>query len=719
MPLLPQRRHRKASPQPNPSGVVDASDININSPAVAAASATPHKQTPPPISAGIRSYLATVRRRWISGSYDTTLDPSAASPSFNTLLPTTFSTASPSRPHKQRGHSSGAMGPSPSAMTCNNFLMGGHYYPGKDKKRRHMRRRTLWYRTFCSSPWRKVCSFLVMAYVLIWHVLVPTTVWLLEVGQRLSSDNPSTGASFLTKSDRLLTSGGWLLYDKTLLIPDSLEEEQARVIQIASQRAHTSTKQRKKRLRLLDQIAPEFFHRNDPQDKSQRRQQQQQQNIVTNNNNNNNNNSEERPKQFTGDAAKHHPTNRTRVVEDYHSEKRKRITQSLRRVVTIDHAPFRTIRTMNSLAANHSGCSRVPKPTSDFDWMTTLVIQTSADRLWIVNETCARWNDPIVAVVFVSSAKPELTTRQLGIIQEFFTKTEKSCPHLEVVQYMATSQESKIDQYPVNRLRNIGLDHVRTSHVMVMDVDFVPSKDLDQTIRSALKQQEAVRTKYPDLKLASQERQAIVVPAFERQPPRPCETEKECATYLQTNSSFLPKTFEELHKCNATQDCIVFQSKVNWDGHYSTRSQAWLERKWFHHDDDGEKRDLKSVQCFHSFRYEPYVVLRWCPAISAASGSSGDLTPVAPYYDERFYGYGKNKIELISHLRMSGYQFAILPEGFIIHNPHPESRVKETWNDREGSDLHSKMDKLYPEFLKELVAMYEPTATSTVKLCQK
>jgi hypothetical protein len=92
---------------------------------------------------------------------------------------------------------------------------------------------------------------------------------------------------------------------------------------------------------------------------------------------------------------------------------------------------------------------------------------------------------------------------------------------------------------------------------------------------------------------------------------------------------------------------------------------------------------------------------------------------VAPYYDERFHGYGKNKIELVSHLRKSGYHFAILPEGFIVHNPHPESTVKETWNDRDGSDLHSSMDQLYSSYLKELDAKYKDIHNSTVKLCKR
>jgi len=77
-----------------------------------------------------------------------------------------------------------------------------------------------------------------------------------------------------------------------------------------------------------------------------------------------------------------------------------------------------------------------------------------------------------------------------------------------------------------------------------------------------------------------------------------------------------------------------------------------------------------------------------------------------PYYDERFHGYGKNKIEYIAHLRFLHYEFRILPEGFIVHHPHPDSESKRVWNNVEEEDLHLEMDELYPKFLRELVKRY-------------
>ena len=48
-------------------------------------------------------------------------------------------------------------------------------------------------------------------------------------------------------------------------------------------------------------------------------------------------------------------------------------------------------------------------------------------------------------------------------------------------------------------------------------------------------------------------------------------------------------------------------------------------------------------------------------------------------YDERFTGYGKNKIELVMRLRASGWTFFVLPRAFAVHVPHPTSAAHAHW----------------------------------------
>jgi hypothetical protein len=215
-----------------------------------------------------------------------------------------------------------------------------------------------------------------------------------------------------------------------------------------------------------------------------------------------------------------------------------------------------------------TNCGGCPSQTSEEEWKTTLGTQFLIDRLWILKETCAQWKIPIVAVVFVPS---DMTPGQRNTFRSF---SAVACPHLQLIQCIGTAEESKTDHCPVNRLRNVGLDAVKnTSHIVVADADFVPSKDLDETVRTSLKQ---LHSCAPG---EGKNHHAVIVPAFERKPPTPCESESQCAQHLQTNSSSIPHSFEELGKCVGSKDCIVFQSDNNWEGHHLTNSGDWPQKK--------------------------------------------------------------------------------------------------------------------------------------------
>ena len=271
-----------------------------------------------------------------------------------------------------------------------------------------------------------------------------------------------------------------------------------------------------------------------------------------------------------------------------------------------------------------------------------------------------------------------------------------------------------------------------------MDADFVPSSDLHTTIGDVLNARLQMEQMEDSDVLNNSNRDAIIVPAFERKPPEPCSTIEDCRKYIKDDSGFIPQSIEELRDCSwgSKKECIVFQSDNNWEGHHTTHSDQWLKGDWY---DDGDyraaegkqrrrekldlSRKIKTVQCFDSYRYEPWVVLRWCPSSTSKKANGGATRdnvhrPVAPYFDERFYGYGKNKIEIISHLRFLGYAFSVLPMSFIIHQPHPESEHKAVWKDVQHEDLHIDMDELYPKFLRELARKYDG-GKNGVPTCKK
>ena len=72
----------------------------------------------------------------------------------------------------------------------------------------------------------------------------------------------------------------------------------------------------------------------------------------------------------------------------------------------------------------------------------------------------------------------------------------------------------------------------------------------------------------------------------------------------------------------------------------------------------------------------------------------------------------------ISHLRYTGIQFSVIPQSFAVHHPHPESSVKQVWNDRKKNKLHGKMDKLYLKYIDELEDEYSDVE-GVVPQCSK
>jgi hypothetical protein len=122
----------------------------------------------------------------------------------------------------------------------------------------------------------------------------------------------------------------------------------------------------------------------------------------------------------------------------------------------------------------------------------TMVTQTDLSRIVRLREICKRWKGPLVAIVFLTDAHFLDET-----LKESLTKL---CTDLTIVGY---KYPDKLERwYPVNKLRNLGINRVRTSHYLMIDIDFLPDQDLQATMKQFL----------PELNRA---KTAVVVPAFE------------------------------------------------------------------------------------------------------------------------------------------------------------------------------------------------------------
>lgn len=182
-----------------------------------------------------------------------------------------------------------------------------------------------------------------------------------------------------------------------------------------------------------------------------------------------------------------------------------------------------------------------------------------------------------------------------------------------------------------NLWRNVAKFFARTDYIMMLDVDFHLCTNFRQRIRNDPK----------IMSLLDSGTAALVVPAFE---------------YVAGDDGLDWRTFPT-SKSNLLQE--VESGKLDmfhksWlRGHGSTNYT-----KWYTSDDLYKVTD-------YNFSYEPYIIYK-------KEGS--------PWCSERFIGYGANKAACLYEIYISGIDYWVLPDDFLIHQTHeyPEAtRRKE------------------------------------------
>lgn len=227
-----------------------------------------------------------------------------------------------------------------------------------------------------------------------------------------------------------------------------------------------------------------------------------------------------------------------------------------------------------------------------------------------------------------------------------FISTFKVLSKRKNVNVHVVFQEGKF--YPVNYLRNTALGAVTTPYVFLNDGDFIPKTGLFDYLKKATN----------SLIEKRKGKTLLVIPAF--------ETAKFTLKFPKTKQQLLQLIRQKL----VSQFCVSCAHKTHAPTDY---------RLWF------KSRDPYVIEW--AFHFEPYVVVQ---------------SSVAKY-DERFIGYGFNKVSQITELKAQGYQFIVLPEAFIIHTPHPPSIDKKIW---EHKSFKKCINSIWIGFLDDLKAKY-------------
>ena len=200
--------------------------------------------------------------------------------------------------------------------------------------------------------------------------------------------------------------------------------------------------------------------------------------------------------------------------------------------------------------------------------------------------------------------------------------------------------------YPINYLRNVALDNVQTPYSFLSDIDFLPMNGLYLYLKEAVK-------------VLGADKRAFVVPAFET---------------LLYRFKF-PASKSELLRMLENRSIFTFRYHVWRAGHSATNYDHW-------------KNATVPYRVSWSHDYEPYIVVR----------------SDALRYDERFVGFGWNKVSHIMELDAQGYEFVVLPDPFIIHLPHAPSR--DISSHRRNKQYRDCLQVLKRQFQQELVVKY-------------
>jgi hypothetical protein len=316
--------------------------------------------------------------------------------------------------------------------------------------------------------------------------------------------------------------------------------------------------------------------------------------------------------------------------------------------------------TFERFSADSSPVCTAPLQAADVRY--TLVTQCSYDRLWMMEQHCARWGTssagttgslgPAISMAVWTNEtadhiREELTAMGCHPLSVSVQTLPLPVPDTDSDSDTASSSEQTLADYPVNVLRNMALSQVQTSHVAYVDVDFWESTDLHANLMLPHVRQQLAR---------EGPKAALVIPAFmlRRQCRRDVPYNHDCP---EANIPLMPHHKMDLMDLFRHKDATQFDPS-NRGGHGSTRYKDWM--------DQTATDALLPISCVLSNRYEPYVVVRYCR----------DLPPFQP----AFYGYGKNKMTWIMQLVRSGYRFWQLGESFLIHYPHVSSAARSQWN---------------------------------------
>ncbi|CAE7122292.1 unnamed protein product [Rhizoctonia solani] len=281
---------------------------------------------------------------------------------------------------------------------------------------------------------------------------------------------------------------------------------------------------------------------------------------------------------------------------------------------------------------------------SDEDVTITTIV--TSNRFEALARLVDQYRGPVSAAVHISSSNLTRRATLLASLHDIYSSSPLFTRWVDI--HLVTDVHDR----QFNMWRNVARLYARTEWVIMLDVDFAVCTDVSGRFKRALEAGGNVA------RLAKSGRAAFVIPAFEYVVQ---EDGKDWKTF-PTNK----QTLVEL--VNAGKITMFHQSWA--PGHNSTDYGQYYSAQ------PGEVYRVTTYQK----SYEPYVIMR----------HDGP-----PWCDERFVGYGGNKAACLFSIYLSGIDFYVLSDDFLIHQSH--EYAEETRKNERKINKH-----IYGDFRKEL-----------------
>ena len=270
------------------------------------------------------------------------------------------------------------------------------------------------------------------------------------------------------------------------------------------------------------------------------------------------------------------------------------------------------------------------QPLSPDQVSMTLTTQLSLDRMWIMKHQCDRWPGPISIAIDlpVSENDKDNAQDEKKVMQDLEMKLHCDLSRTTVTILKGRPSTSK---FPINVLRNLAFEGVKTTHAAYVDSDFLISSDLHEYLMTTA------------AFLANDTKAAIVMPAFEYLSDCNYTEQESCR---EDDWKYIPKTQNDLlpllqRKYERPRIQRGYQNKRGKNRfHGSTRYGKWSKNQTI----------PLQIHCIKDKAYEPYLAVRVCR----------DL----PEFPPIFRGWGFNKVskekKLITALVDNAFDFICL-----------------------------------------------------------